>query len=187
MISQSNPRFLDALQTNALVVPHTAFLPLPGLLAKFSCRVFCYPASLSDHISANVLEDWDFNTEYIKTNQQRLAESYHFTISFLKEHGIPYHPASNAGFFIWVNLGEPFERSLSESMKARLTLNDTEKLDRTKLSADIMDSLMEKKVFLASGKAFGSDEEGWFRIVFAHPKEYLSTGLQRIVDVVKQG
>lgn len=72
-------------------------------------------------------------------------------------------------------------------MKTKLSLDDSKGIDAEKLSDWIMDALMEKKVFLASGKAFGSDEEGWFRIVFAHPKEYLSKGLQRMVDVVTQG
>jgi aspartate/methionine/tyrosine aminotransferase len=117
----------------------------------------------------------------------RLAENYNFTISFLKKHGIPYYPGSNAGFFVWVNLREPFENSLSASMKDKLKLNDgKEQLDPKKVSTEIMDTLMEKKVFLASGEAFGTDEEGWFRIVFAHPKEYLELGLQRIADVVKR-
>lgn len=71
-------------------------------------------------------------------------------------------------------------------MKAKFSLNDSKGIDTKKLSDWIMDTLMEKRVFLASGRAFGSDEEGWFRIVFAHPEEYLSMGLQRIVDVVRQ-
>ncbi|KAK2755777.1 putative secondary metabolism biosynthetic enzyme [Arachnomyces sp. PD_36] len=165
VISQSNPHFLQALQTNA---------------------VFCYPASLSDHIAANVLEDQDFNTKYTKTNQLRLSENYHFTISFLKKHGIPYYPGSNAGFFVWVNLRPSFENSLSESMKDKLKLEGSKEVDSRKLSARIMEALMEKKIFLASGESFGTDEEGWFRVVFAHPKEYLSMGLQRMLDVVKQ-
>lgn len=70
-------------------------------------------------------------------------------------------------------------------MKDKLKLNDSKGVDSKKVSARIMDSLLEKKIFLASGEAFGTDEEGWFRIVFAHPKEYLRMGLERMLGVVK--
>jgi bifunctional pyridoxal-dependent enzyme with beta-cystathionase and maltose regulon repressor activities len=48
-----------------------------------------------------------------------------------------------------------------------------------------MDKLIERRVFLASGKAFGSEKPGWFRIVFSHPDEYLDLGLQRVMEALQ--
>lgn len=45
----------------------------------------------------------------------------------------------------------------------------------------IMKKLLAKKVFLASGAAFGAEHPGWYRIVFAYPTPYLKEGLQRMV------
>lgn len=45
----------------------------------------------------------------------------------------------------------------------------------------VMSVLLESKVFLASSKQFGSEQLGWFRIVFAYSIDYLNGGLQRIV------
>ena len=143
------------------------------------------PSSLSDHIAANVLEDKSFNAEYINTNKLRLAENYRFTVSFLKKHGIPYAAGTNAGFFVWVNLRPVFEQSLSEATRAKLSFSDNkEDTQKASTPSQIMDALMEKKIFLASGEAFGSDDPGWFRIVFAHPKDYLGLGLERMLDAV---
>jgi aspartate/methionine/tyrosine aminotransferase len=44
--------------------------------------------------------------------------------------------------------------------------------------------LLAKKVFIASGAAFGSEEPGWFRIVFTHPRTYLEEGLKRMIEAL---
>ena len=48
-------------------------------------------------------------------------------------------------------------------------------------------ALVREKVFLASGKVFGSEKPGWFRIVFSHQKELLEEGLRRIVRALEGG
>lgn len=48
-----------------------------------------------------------------------------------------------------------------------------------------MTALLSKKVFLASGKQFGSEQPGWFRIVFACGFEMLEEGLQRILQTLE--
>lgn len=47
-----------------------------------------------------------------------------------------------------------------------------------------MRNLLEHRVFLADGARFGSEEPGWFRIVFAQNSEYLKLGLERILAAV---
>jgi bifunctional pyridoxal-dependent enzyme with beta-cystathionase and maltose regulon repressor activities len=47
-----------------------------------------------------------------------------------------------------------------------------------------MHALLGEKVFLASGKQFGSERPGWFRIVFAHDVDYLRRGLERVLQAL---
>ena len=102
-----------------------------------------------------------FTASYIATNRLRLAESYSFVTSFLKQHSIPYLEA-NAAFFLWVNLGA--------------VVKDTGATDDGTLV-----KLRQHKVYLAAGYAYKSEESGWFRMVFAHPVYVLEEGLKRLV------
>ncbi len=36
-------------------------------------------------------------------------------------------------------------------------------------------------MFLSTGKTFGTEVPGWFRIAFAHEEAYLLEGLERVV------
>ncbi len=54
------------------------------------------------------------------------------------------------------------------------------------LPIDIVSKLLEQKVFLASGQVFGSEQAGWFRIVFSQSKECLMNGLERMLKVTEQ-
>lgn len=47
--------------------------------------------------------------------------------------------------------------------------------------ATMMQKMLAKKVFIASGAEFGGEEPGWFRIVFTHPRDYLKEGLKRMI------
>lgn len=127
------------------------------------------PSSLADHVASTILEDTAFTDKFIETNQSRLAESYVFITQWAKKYHIPYAKGANAAFFLWCDL--------SAVWRARERRKDESKT----LTAQIMDELMSHKIFLASGEAFGSEKEGWFRIVFSQPREYLEEGLQRIV------
>jgi bifunctional pyridoxal-dependent enzyme with beta-cystathionase and maltose regulon repressor activities len=48
----------------------------------------------------------------------------------------------------------------------------------------IMQKLLNKKVFIASGAEFGGEEPGWFRIVFTYPRPYLEEGLKRMIEAL---
>lgn len=45
--------------------------------------------------------------------------------------------------------------------------------------------LLEHRIFLSSGAIFGTEEPGWFRIVFGYKRGYLEEGLKRIVVAIK--
>ncbi|KAM0561936.1 hypothetical protein ACHAPJ_003108 [Fusarium lateritium] len=129
-------------------------------------------SSISDHVTVNVLEDDDFVASYTAENKRKLSVQYERVVSWAKKNAIDYAPGVNAAFFLWVDLGKAY--------KARHPELETE--DVTDL---VMNKLMDRKVFLASGQVFGSEKPGWFRIVFSHPDEYLDLGLQRVMEALQ--
>ncbi|KAM6522019.1 hypothetical protein FALCPG4_011713 [Fusarium falciforme] len=129
-------------------------------------------SSISDHVTINLLEDDAFVESYMAENRKKLAAQYERAVSWAKTNDITYAPGVNAAFFLWVDLGKAY--------RARHTVEDGK--DITGL---VMKKLLEKKVFLASGEAFGSEKPGWFRIVFSHPDEYLDMGLERVVEALQ--
>ncbi|KZF20923.1 PLP-dependent transferase [Xylona heveae TC161] len=176
IISQHNQEFQKALRG------HSAFR---------------YPSSLSDNLAANVLEDDEFTEYYIRTNRQRLADSFACMADFLKREGIPYYHGSNAAFFMWADLRptsrrvSPKPETLDASLDAMRLVDEvtTETPPSSGASTEteaIMSRLLAKKVFLASGEAFGSEEPGWFRIVFSQPRPYVEEGLRRILEAMKE-
>lgn len=128
-------------------------------------------SSISDHVTTNILEDDTFVESYIAENQRKLSAQYTHVVSWAQKNEIDYAPGVNAAFFLWVDLGKAYM-----ARHPQLETNDITDL--------VMSKLMEKKVFLASGKAFGSEKPGWFRIVFSHVDEYLDLGLERVMDAL---
>lgn len=147
IISQANPSL------------HAALVPV-GLYSSAS--------SISDHITANVLEDDSWVEAYMAENQRMLSGRYELVVKWAKQYEIAYAPGVNAAFFLWVNLGEAYGK--------KHVLAESE--DVTDIT---MQKLLAHKVFLASGTAFGAEKPGWFRIVFSHDEDYLNEGLRRII------
>jgi 1-aminocyclopropane-1-carboxylate synthase len=112
----------------------------------------------------------------------RIAESYAFITHFLRSHSIPFYPGANAAFFIWCNLKAYLLWRMEKDAKNEVV----DSAERALEVADeaIMEKLLAKKVFIASGADFGSEEPGWFRIVFTHPRVYLEEGLKRMIDAL---
>jgi aspartate/methionine/tyrosine aminotransferase len=168
LISQHNPPIISALKAHAL---------------------YTFPSSPSDHIACKILENDEWTAWYIKENQKRLSENYALTIKSLNEYDIPYYQRSNAAFFVWVDLGEATRRrrrSGTVTTIADLSIGDGDGKESNDTTTDIMAKLLEQRVFLASGKAFGSERPGWFRIVFSQPREYLENGLGRMLKAIER-
>ncbi|KAJ5459752.1 uncharacterized protein N7458_001304 [Penicillium daleae] len=136
--------------------------------------LYSYSSGIADHLVAGLLEAEAFTNDYIQENQKRLSESYAFAVQFLKKNGIEYAPGCNAAFFLWVDLGKRY-REVHQEVSA-----DEE------IGEKVMRRLLEEKVFLASGVLFGSEKDGWFRIVFTQPRDYLERALERIVKAVEE-
>ncbi|KAJ5119730.1 hypothetical protein N7448_010399 [Penicillium atrosanguineum] len=131
--------------------------------------LYSYPSGISDHLTALILEDANFTKTYIEQNRRKLSDSYAFTANYVKGHGIEYAPGCNAAFFLWVNLGKKY-RELHPDVS-----------EDEDLGEQVMQQLLNHRVFLASGALFGSEKSGWFRIVFSHPRDYLEEAMKRII------
>ena len=175
----------NGLRIGCVISPHS-----PALISALKAHaLYTFPSSLSDHITCQVLENDEWTDWYIQENQKRLSENYALTVKFLNDNGVPYYPGSNAAFFVWANLGAALsQRRLGkEEVTLRdLSLQDGHGKEAADVTGEIMSRLLEQKVFLASGQAFGSERPVWFRIVFSQPKKYLENGLSRMLKAVEQ-
>ncbi|KAH7232496.1 pyridoxal phosphate-dependent transferase [Fusarium solani] len=151
IISQSNPLLHNALVPAAL---------------------YSMCSSLAEHSFANVFEDDAWVDSYLAKNRAKLAEHYRLITSWATEHNIHYARGSNAGFFLWVNLGEAYCRNHPE--QEHLQAEDR-----------VMKLLLEQKVFVAPGASFGAEGSGWFRLVFSVDKTTLLEGLTRINSILE--
>ncbi|KAF6831092.1 hypothetical protein CMUS01_07477 [Colletotrichum musicola] len=121
----------NGIRLGALVSQHN-----PSLHSAVTpVAIYSSPSSISDHITANMLDDREWVDVYIEENRRKLQVHYEVIVSWAKGNGIPYSPGNNA----------------------------------------------LRKVFLACGKQFGSEQPGWFRIVFSVDKELLGEGLSRMI------
>lgn len=155
----------NGLRLGAIISQHNASLHA----ALIPASIYSSTSSLSDHVAANILEDDTWVEQYIAENWRLLAKHYELVVTWAKTHAIPYMPGVNAAFFLWVDLGQAY-RSRHPAAHATAELDER-----------IMQSLLGRRVFLASGKVFGSEKPGWFRIVFSQPESSLQEGLQRII------
>ena len=140
--------------------------------ALIPVAIYSYVSGITDHVVSSLLEDHDWSDRYIKENQRRLSHGYSRVVSFLRKHDIEYAPGPNAAFFVWIDLG-----------KAYLQRNPDRK-DSKDLTQEIMDKLLEQKLYMASGTNFGSETPGVFRIVFSHPDEYMDEALRRMMKAI---
>lgn len=151
IISQSNPAL------------HYSFV-LPSIYSSIS--------SLSDHVTASLLEDEGWVDSYIQKNCELLSKQHKRAVSWAKDNNVPYSPGVNAAFFLWVDLGSAYKANHPDQ-----TIDD---IDKT-----VSKALLDNRVFLSAGKDFGCEQPGWFRIVFSHPDDFLLTGLNRVAKALK--
>ena len=139
--------------------------------------LFTYPSGATDKMMVDLLSDTSFVREYIKENQARLAHAYAHTVSFLRRKKLPYYEGSNAAFFIWVELRTAYLRNHCRSTDVSLS-------EGTEIDRELHNKLLDNRVFIGLGSAYGDEFGGRFRIVFTHPDDYLDRGLEKIWQVV---
>lgn len=135
--------------------------------------LYSYPSGVADYLTSLILEDFDFTDRYIQLNREKLSECYSFAVEQIKSHGIEYAAGCNAAFFLWLNLDKKYRELHPE-------------VDQDEDTSDkVMQLLLRHKVFVASGEIFGSEQQGWFRIVFSQHREYLKEALRRIITALE--
>jgi aspartate/methionine/tyrosine aminotransferase len=120
-------------------------------------------------IFQKVLEDDNFVTPYIQTNQKRLTASYVEAIRTFRALNIPYVPAGGS-LFIWIDLSE--------------FLMDQTQVSENKFWLELYDAT---GILLTPGEGFGHTKKGQFRVVFpCMPLENLKVALKRLKDFIAQ-
>ncbi|KIW49566.1 hypothetical protein PV05_11234 [Exophiala xenobiotica] len=140
----------------------------PQLMRSFrSVASFTRASQLAEHAWLNLLTDKAWLDWYFPLFQSRMTDSYEYTASFLRDHNIPYNPASVTSF-IWLDLSRWIKE---DSQDAELELNWR---------------MAKGGVWLAMGASFGSEKNGNFRLTFASPREELKLGLERLITVLNE-
>jgi len=148
---------------------------------------FTCPSTFADRASADLLSNTAFIDNLIATNCARLARNYKLTTGFLDKNKVPYHKGSNVGFFVWVDLF-PIAASAAAAVSSRPCLRGARDANETSLraaEAQLEQMLLQHRVFLSTGKTFGTEVPGWFRIAFAYETAYLLEGLERVLKATK--
>ena len=160
----SNGIRMGAVISRANPQMHKALVP--GALYSMS-------SSLANHVYANILGDFEWIDNYLAENRSILKAHYEIVADWAQTHQIRHAPGANAAFFIWLQLGDAYG-----ACHPGRQIIDNEK--------DIMNLMLEEKVFVAPGQSFGSEENGWFRVVFSVDRINLIEGLKRILKALNR-
>ncbi|KAL2190425.1 hypothetical protein L209DRAFT_671160, partial [Thermothelomyces heterothallicus CBS 203.75] len=144
------------------------------------------PPYIVQEIWAKTLDDKSFTENFLMVNRQRLADQYVFATRFLDEHGIAYSKKSNAGMSTWIGLRlYLFGAKRIESLSLhRLTPQEKEEYKRREL--EVGKRFAAKKVAIALGNNFFTEELGWFRLTFTVSRDALEIGLRRMLQTLQE-
>lgn len=146
-----------------------------------ACRtsgIYSSPSSLSEAAAIKMLSDHEFLDRYIQTNQQRLSAAYSYIFSLLKHDYIEYAPGGTAAMFVYINLGKNvWARGRGHAWRGPPE-------DEQGLEKEIFRRLMEKGIFVVSGREMGAEEPGWFWVCFIQDRDVVREGVRRIVEAV---
>ncbi|KAL2267249.1 hypothetical protein VTJ83DRAFT_4526 [Remersonia thermophila] len=160
-----------------------------GLQAAIaSTSMLAWPPYLIQEAWAAMLEDEAFTSNFLETNQKRLAEQYAFTTQRLDEFGIPHHDNTNAGMFIWIDLRR-YLTGKAEVAPGELSLHGLSEEEKAKYrhrESELGRRLFENGVNIALGTWFATEELGWFRLGYTVSREALETGLERIRKTLRE-
>lgn len=135
---------------------------------------------------ARILEDQAFLNHYLSEGQRRLARNYKICTDILAENKILYYPGGNSVLFVWVDLRSWFLGDNDASNFQALKMTSTAKEQYLAKEDRLIKTWLDKRVMIAKGSAFYSEELGWFRIVFTAEEEGLRLGMQKFIDGLKE-
>lgn len=135
--------------------------------------LYSFVSGMSDQITASILQNDVFTDKYIAANRMLLSKSHEYVVRALDKHNIEHSRGCNAGFFVWINLGKKYLQIHPEAEKVETELTDF-----------LFEKLMQQRVYLAHGIAYGSENPGWFRVVFSHPIPWIEEAIARILRAI---
>ncbi|WVW81724.1 hypothetical protein I302_103720 [Kwoniella bestiolae CBS 10118] len=151
----------NGLRIGSLVSQHNPLL----LRAMANTSMLMKISSPADVIWSTLLLDPPRLESFISTNKQRLTEAHRFTRKWFIDRGVEV-ANSNAGNFIWVNLGKTlgFQDAITEKK--------------------VFQKLLDGGVYIAPGSAYHYHVAGWYRVTFSVPRGNLIVGLDKIESIL---
>ncbi|KAI5776335.1 pyridoxal phosphate-dependent transferase [Geopyxis carbonaria] len=131
-------------------------------------------SSGADIIWSCILADNKFLQHFFSTTRKKLGHAYQTMTAEFKRHGINYYSEGNAGLFIWIDL----TYALEKPMPVKSTDASREKFITDKLNPGT------GGLKISSGRAYKTEEIGWFRIVFSREDEVVIEAVNRIVNLI---
>ncbi|EIW73272.1 hypothetical protein TREMEDRAFT_24846 [Tremella mesenterica DSM 1558] len=144
LISQNNPLLLRAMANTSM-------------LMKIS--------SPADVIYSSLLTDKEQLHQFIELNRAKLGEAHAYIRNWFEERGVKVAD-SNAGHFVWVDLG------------GKLKFRDTPREKR------VFQSLLDGGVYIAPGTAYHNKTPGWYRVTFSVSRDNLQVGLAKMERIL---
>ncbi|WWC97127.1 hypothetical protein V866_004005 [Kwoniella sp. B9012] len=151
----------NGLRIGSLVSQHNPLL----LRAMANTSMLMKISSPADVIWSTLLLDANRLKAFISLNRKRLAEAHGFIRRWFVDRGVEV-ANSNAGNFIWVNLG----KSLG--------------FDDAQMEKKVFQKLLDGGVYIAPGSAYHYHIAGWYRITFSVPRGNLLVGLDKIQSIL---
>ncbi|KAK2728894.1 1-aminocyclopropane-1-carboxylate synthase-like protein [Colletotrichum kahawae] len=133
--------------------------------------MFGWVSSFSASLATKLLSDRKYlRDHYSPVYRRRLNKRRLLVESELKRFEIPYMEA-DSGFFMLIDLSDWLDQLFARYGK------DGE--------LDLLEYIIDNRVFLEPGKAFFCKSAGWFRLNFGGEKHTVKTGLQRLFQCLR--
>jgi aspartate/methionine/tyrosine aminotransferase len=149
-----------------------------GLMeAMRSCSYFTAVSSHTQQMMTHILQDHEFVESFVKSNAQKMYDSYETVRKILEKNNIKYIKPKG-GVFIFLNLQHHIQKWLKKSNDYQVTTQDE--------AAFWKYLLKHAKVNISPGNFFlCTQAPGWFRICFTATKaETLQLAFDRIFSAI---
>ncbi|KDQ64900.1 hypothetical protein JAAARDRAFT_188175 [Jaapia argillacea MUCL 33604] len=133
-------------------------------------------SSPADTLWSAILNDDEMLDSFVKTNQERLTNTFVYCQKFFEKHNIPI-VQPQAAHFIFIDLRK-YMRSFDDEGKAIETPEAQE--------MDLFSSFLKGSLYVAPGGAYHHTVPGWFRFTFCVRRDVLDVGLGRFENVLNK-
>lgn len=131
---------------------------------------FNWGGNAVQELGALILEDEEGKKAFIAKSRETAARNSGRVRSVLDQAGVEYSRKSNAGFFLWVDLG-PFLPAVNGT-------------DQWPAEAAMTQKLFGAGVFLLNGRSQRAERAGFYRLCFSQTDAAIKEGLKRLLRVL---